>query len=329
MSVRDYSSAVSNVFEGETSSGLAAELLRFVLDSQNGDGGWGYRSAAASRVEATSWAVAALLNLPGDPGLAAARRGADWLRQAQLPDGLWPSHPGMGGATWATSSACLALIRAGESSDAIARGASALCQFRPREGGGLWWRIESRLLHPTRNVTQDFSLHGWSWIPGTVSWVIPTALALIFLQNIPEGSRPKDARKRMEVAEAMLFDRTCPGGGWNIGNPMVYGVGGVPLHEPTAWALLALHHRAERPEVQRSLAWLESAYLESRGALSFSLGHMCLRTYGRPAPPLEPELGRCWAADRFLENISTAALGVMALLPDAERSLWYQGGINQ
>ena len=27
----------------------------------------------------------------------------------------------------------------------------------------------------------------------------------------------------------MLYDRMCPGGGWNCGNPKVYGVAGEPL----------------------------------------------------------------------------------------------------
>ena len=46
----------------------------------------------------------------------------------------------------------------------------------------------------------------------------------------------------------MLYDRMCPGGGWNCGNPMVYGVPGEALIVPTVWALLALRDEPKKTE---------------------------------------------------------------------------------
>ncbi len=37
----------------------------------------------------------------------------------------------------------------------------------------------------------------------------------------------------------MLLDRVCPGGGWNAGNGVVYGVALAPHPDDTAIALLA------------------------------------------------------------------------------------------
>ena len=40
---------------------------------------------------------------------------------------------------------------------------------------------------------------------------------------------------------------------------------------PTAWALLALGHCADRAEMQMSLGWLEGAYAAIHGAASLAL----------------------------------------------------------
>ena len=64
-----------------------------------------------------------------------------------------------------------------------------------------------------------------SRVAGTVSWVIPTALAVIAL----ERSRwlnlvsPNELKRRVNLGHTMRLDRMCPGGGWNAGNSIVYG----------------------------------------------------------------------------------------------------------
>jgi hypothetical protein len=110
----------------------------------------------------------------------------------------------------------------------------------------------------------------------------------------------------------MLYDRMCPGGGWNSGNPLVYGVGGVPRIIPTAWALLALRDQSQRAEVQTSLTWLEGAYNGIQGAASLALAHWCLAAYGRPVAPLAPALGRLYAHHQFFNDVLTMAWIVLA-----------------
>ncbi len=300
--------------------------LPFLLRSQNGDGGWGHRPGSQSRVEPTSWVVSALLKSATSIATEAARRGADWLRQAQLPDGSWPAQAGMSEGCWVAAAACLALQREGSSSEAVACGTARLCKSWPREGS-LWWRLRS-LFSTNSVVRQDPFLRGWSWTPGTSSWVEPTALTLILLRNLPNALHPVSANRRIRMAEAMLFDRVCPRGGWNSGNPMVYGVPGVPQIGPTAWGLLAMQHHADRPEIQRSLNWLESQYRQSRGAASFVLGHICLSAYGRPASDLEPGLDYFWSANRFLQNVSVAAMATLSLLPGTDFLRWHKGAAD-
>jgi hypothetical protein len=163
---------------------------------------------------------------------------------------------------------------------------------------------------------QDGSLCGWNWTPGTASWVEPTAQALLFLRFLPVEMLSPQTAKRRQLAERMLFDRMCPDGGWNSGNPLIYGVAGVPHVGPTAWALLALRDHFERAEIQLSSQWLEGAYGGIRGPASLALAHRCLAAYGRPVPPLAPALDKLYGNNRFFENVLTTAWAALALQKD-------------
>lgn len=290
----------------------------FFRDTQNPDGGWGYRPAHRSAIEPTCWVLLALAGSEEHSELAAAsRRGREWLLGTQLPDGSWPAFPGQNTGCWVTPLACLALHESGDGSDATTRGVEWLCDAWPGEGS-LWRRLRARLSRSSSVVRQNNSLRGWSWTPGTSSWVEPTAYVLLMLRNLFSDALPRRAAKRQQLAEAMLYDRMCPDGGWNSGNPFVYGVAGEPLVAPTAWALLALENHRERPENQKSLNWLALAYEQIQGTGSLALAHLCLRTYGRAAAPLEPALEPLYAANRFLQSVPVTAFAAIALEPVCE-----------
>jgi hypothetical protein len=193
----------------------------------------------------------------------------------------------------------------------VQKGLEWLLAAWPAEGS-LWWRLRQSVF-PSGVVRQDSSLRGWNWTPGTASWVEPTAHALLFLRALPPQLLPPGATKRRQLAEGMLFDRTCPGGGWNTGNPLVYGVAGVPRTGPTAWALLALRDHADRAEIQKSLAWLEGAYSGIHGPASLALAHRSLAAYGRRVSPLAPSLGELYSQNQFFGNVLTIAWIMLAL----------------
>src|SRR5690242_21936247 len=73
---------------------VRAVSLRILENSQNEDGGWGFRTGLASRVEPTCWALLALLQgefqEEQDHRIS---RGLEFLRSAQLADGSWPASP--------------------------------------------------------------------------------------------------------------------------------------------------------------------------------------------------------------------------------------------
>jgi len=288
--------------------------LEFLIANQNSDGGWGYHPASPSAVEATAWALAALTSTRRAPPEVCARA-RDWLLPAQRTDGSWPPFPGQPQGCWVTSVACQALHLHGGEQNAVDHGLHWLLNAWPAEGT-LWWRLR-QTLSPSRVARQDSSLRGWSWTPGTASWVEPTAHALLFLRSLPPPMFSPQAEKRRQLAERMLFDRMCPGGGWNSGNPLIYGVPGVPRIGPTAWALLALRNHSERAEIQMSLGWLESVYGAINGATSLALAHRCLAAYGRCVSPLASAIGELYSHNRFFENVLTHAWVALALNEDA------------
>ena len=118
----------------------------------------------------------------------------------------------------------------------------------------------------------------------------------------------------------MLLDRMCPGGGWNCGNPMVYGVGGQPFVGQTVWALFALGNSPGRTEVKQSLDWLEHEYPNIKGPASLSLAHLCLRNFGRNTRPLAPDLESSHAENHFLSQVPAMAFAAIALSPARD---WY------
>ena len=295
--------------------------LPWLLSAQNRDGGWGFRQGSESRVEPTCWALQALLNEGLDSNGDACRRALDFLRTTQLPDGSWPFAAGQKAGVSATALASWALLADGNSHQAVSAGLSWLMQDSPRDSAR--WRRWLRRLSPARHYSREKGAYkGWGWNPGTSSWVEPTAVVLIVLDRCPKQLLPAGANQRRQSAEAMLYDRMCPGGGWNCGDPLVYGVAGKPLVIPTAWALLALRSSPQRSENLVGLDWLERAVSGEQGPLSLALAQICLETYGRkwPASARRPE-------DLYFNNEflgSTTAAAWVCLAANSSRS-WITG----
>ena len=275
----------------------------FLLKSQNPNGGWGFRANSDSAVEPTCWALMALGGRQADGPKRTAgaeseesvQRGLRWLTERQRADGSWPMFEIQDAGCWATSVACLALSSCNHAPEAVARGRDWLCNSWPAEGSA-WRRLAGRFRTGNSVVRQDTSLRGWSWTEGAASWVEPTSVAILALRSAMNEMPPEREAQRVRLGERMLYDRMCPSGGWNSGNPLVYGVEGIPRIGPTVWALLALRQYASRRENQISLDWLRESYSRIRGAVSLSLAHICLTAYGISAPPVQPALAKMHSA---------------------------------
>ena len=192
--------------------------------------------------------------MPGLPAPTldnASNRGYKFLAETQLENGGWAAASSDHEGCWITSLACWALGPEKEYAGNLDRGLHWLNDDRPGDSG-FWWRAARRLTDRKRVNAQNGLLSGWSWTPHTASWVEPTSYAMIVEQR--ESPVPLSGiDPRYKIAEEMLYDRMCPGGGWNCGNPKVYGVAGLPQVGPTVWALVALRGNSQRPENQKSL----------------------------------------------------------------------------
>jgi Prenyltransferase and squalene oxidase repeat len=287
--------------------------LPFLLTSQNTDGGWGFLSGpCSSRVEASALVLLALRECGSLAALAEPiARGCRFLHDSQLPDGAWPASPESREGCWVTALACWALLGLEEFSGSVTRGMSWLSADQPGEARWLWRTIR-KLRGIDRISSQKDSCYGWSWTHGTASWVEPTSSAIIVLQSAP-AKLLSAASRRMKLAEAMLYDRMCPGGGWNCGNPMVYGVPGEPQVGTTAWALLALRQHAGRSENQLSVQWLEQTWPKIQSVASLAMARLALDACGRNRAELGTAVREALSASESPWNVSTVAWASLAL----------------
>src|SRR5262245_11224747 len=190
-------------------------------------GGWPSGHGQKAVIETTCYALMAL----ADDRRFARQNAIDLLLRTQNPNGSWPAFEGDDPeGCWTTALAMIALRYAQSSTAPVDKALRWLLNNRGREGHWLWkWKFRT----VDRAVHLNPYKYGWSWFPGTVSWVIPTAISIIALKQT------RQATARIELGTEMLLDRTCPEGGWNAGNGIVFGVPLTPHIDATAIALLA------------------------------------------------------------------------------------------
>ncbi len=269
------------------------------------NGGWPFaRTSSQAVVESTALA---LLALPPD---SAQQRGAaiHFLLGIQNPNGSWPAFAGddVKGSGF-SGLAFFVLRRCGIEGETINRATRWLLNSRGQESHWLWkWKF--RLLD--RHVRFDPSKFGWSWMPDTVSWVVPTSYSLLALKSSNQPSR--QTRLRIRRGVEMLYDRICPEGGWNAGNGVVYGSPMVPHPDTTAIALLALQGEPASEPISTSLDWLERRAEACFAPWSLVWAILALNAYRRAVPHLIEQLG-VMAEPGGIDDCATLAVTAIAL----------------
>lgn len=225
----------------------------FLNDTQNDDGGWGYRIGSQSVTEATALAVIA------HPSPTTWEKGVNWLLRTQREDGGWGIHGQDDAANWLTAWATWALLL------------SATTESLQAARRGVNWLLDVPVVRITDSSETpdvmgilgiDPTLAGWPWQPGEASFVEPTALSLLVLAAAGMTGHPRFAE-----GVAYLRDRVCQRGGWNVGNPFMFQKPLPPTPYNTALALLALRETGaarEEPVVRDGLAALGDMLLYLR-----------------------------------------------------------------
>ena len=242
--------------------------------------------------------------------LALRNSGADSraLLEAQHRSGAWSALPNIEPLSGFHTALALLAIRPFPTASvrrAADRGFEWLSELRGLESHWLW-RWKFRLFD--KQVRFDPSKSGWPWVPGTVSWVAPTAFSILAFQAWRRES------SRAGPAIAMLIDRACPHGGWNAGNSVVFGVDLDPHPDFTAMALLALRNGSPGHEVllRRSLDYLATRLEGSSSPYSLAWALIALSAHGHHGVNhLKKNLERCAAAK--LDNLPHRVLALVAL----------------
>jgi len=282
--------------------------LDLILSRQNRDGGWPY-VRGSSWTEPTVYAILALLEA-GE--FAGARRGLQWLRARQLPDGGWPPQSGFDESTWVTALAAL-LPREQLGERAHARAIEWLTATAGEESSTTY-RLRMWLLGAPRVPEQEFP--GWPWIPGTAAWVGPTSVAMLALQKEYARRPARALLTRIDEGQRFLLRRICRGGGWNHGAARALGYESSAYPETTGMALAAL--RGVRGAAIDSALQLAEKFLgECRSADALNWLRIGLMAHGRL-----PE-GYCPPADLTCRTLPETSLDwLLANAPQRGRKLF-------
>jgi hypothetical protein len=268
-------------------------------------GGWANGTASAAGIETTCYAMMALGKQEH------THRALDLLLSLQNTDGSWPAFEGDDAeGCWVTSLVLIALRHMESSLAPMERGLRWLIDHQGREAHWLWrWKFRT----VDRNVQFNPDKYGWPWFPGTLSWVIPTALSLLALRQTSPCCRTKKAADRIRSGTEMLCDRACPGGGWNAGNGIVFGSPLRAYIDATAIALLALTEDSSAPTLL-ALDWLRRASGECGSVYSLSWSLLALLAHGDQASSeLFPRLATRLSSGRSTLDVETLSIAVIAV----------------
>jgi hypothetical protein len=280
------------------------EARRDLRALERPEGNWGYKKGAAPSVEPSALSCLGLLASgnegPAGSELAAARSTAEWIAAFQRADGSVPVSPEIQSPAWTTPLALLFWC--------------GLAGFEaPRRRARNWLlRLEGRTL--PRNdpgaklFGHDATAVGWPWVEGTHSWLEPTAMAILALCREGLSHHP-----RVEAGSHLILNRSLKHGGWNYGNPAVFGRELRPQPGPSGVALLALAARKDdSPETLRGIDYLRQALTEVRSGASLGWGVLALRAWD--ACPKDAESWLCESYRKYGARPDQAvSLGLLLL----------------
>lgn len=286
----------------------AAKLLR---QTQNPDGGWGAIAGKQSNTESTALGLLAWRSLDDSRENSVLEKAEQWLANTQNPDGSWSYGAGSKAPSWSTALAVMALCDSSVEAERLLRAGNWILA---QEGSkpGILAKLILALSFQKKAVHLNDDLVGWSWTPGSFSWVEPTSYCLIALKKIKSRLSVKAVQERVDQAELMIYDRMCEGGGWNYGNAAVYGDPLWPYPDITALALIALQDHKERNDNRVSLRALSKMAETTDSGLAIGWTTICLSVYGEDISELRKRLDQKFARTKFLGETKPVALAILA-----------------
>jgi hypothetical protein len=242
-----------------------------LVSKQNRDGGWPY-VRGRSWTEPTAYAVLALLSADK---MEPARRGLEWMRSTQRPDGGWAPQTAVDESTWVT--ALVSLLPPDQlGSAAHGRGIEWILRTTGKEST-LLYRVRERLLGNHSNESQ---FPGWPWVPGAAAWVGPTSVAILALEKENRRQSSPALLKRIDDGKRFLLNRMCLEGGWNHGSVRALGYEAHPYPETTGMGLAAMRG-VTSPKVDRALGIAKSFLADCHSADALNWLRLGLMAHGQ------------------------------------------------
>lgn len=256
----------------------------------------------------------ALLALSGDSQVSPIES----FLEAQCGDGSWRAFEGDEPGCGLAALALLTLNTLGVQGNATEQTLNWLLNASGREAHWPWkWKFNT-----TDNRVQfNPNKFGWPWQPGTCSWVVPTAFAVLALKKTFSYYLRRKAAIRIRHGVEMLLDRACPGGGWNAGNGVVYGYPMGPHVDATAIAMLALRTEPLNAIIESSLAWLERRVYSCRASWSLAWATLALDAYNLPVGALQEQLSALIKPESVADT-ATLAVVELALECDTRQNVF-------
>lgn len=280
-----------------------ARSIERLRNTQQSCGGWAYGRSLEPAAEPTALACLALV--ASDRERERIERGLDFLLARQQKDGsvgVSQSRPTPG---WATASAMLAWIAAGQTNRTKIQSAqSAALAWLLRAEGRPFKSNPAIYGHNTR-------LRGWAWIDGTHSWLEPTAWAVLALRAAEQPNHP-----RVREAVTLMLDRTLPSGGWNYGNSVMFGNELRPFPAQTGMVLAALAGEPLERCVEKALSYLEVELPRVRTPISLAWGIIGARAWQAEWPSSDAWLTEC--AHRLESVPANPMFDALLLLADSQ-----------
>ncbi|MBI1824902.1 MAG: hypothetical protein HY287_14685 [Planctomycetes bacterium] len=286
------------------SENLSQQIRDRLIRSINHGGGWGYGQGKPTAAEATALACIALRT----EGSAEFARGLDWLACTQKSDGAIPVYAGMQGPCWTTALAALAWLNARARQTHYASNAERAANWLLKIQGTQFASNPKVYGHNTR-------LSGWPWVEGTHSWVEPTAYSILALRAAGHADHP-----RVREGVELLINRAISGGGWNYGNPQMFGASLRPFPASTGIALTALAAHRTDPCIREAVAYVAEALNEIRAPVSLSWGLIALTSCG--CRPKQADDWLAESAEKLLTRPANPAHDALIILASMEHSVF-------
>jgi squalene cyclase len=296
---------------------MIEKAIKFLLEAQNPDGGWGATHGRKSNTEATALSLLALRNSSIATTTGVVEKGLAWLVGRQHPDGSWPLSEQVQESSWMSTFAVLAAAAFESHHQYALKGAEWLIQQKgriaPPEFKRQYLEAPQTILVPL-----DPTLEGWAWVDGAYSWVEPTSYSMLVLKKLAPSLPGTLHQERIHNGELLLYDRMCKKGGWNYGNPIAFGEELKPYPDTTAVALIALQDHQANEANQKSLAALHAMVAQVHSGLTLSWAILCSALYGQDVSQWQWFLTDSYGKTGFLGETRAVALALLALQNDVE-----------